>query len=403
VPLGVLLLALVVGTGTLGVHPAAASASVEASASIGREPTAEELHRQDEQLKNLAARAREQAGDVRTAQHQLQLSALTAGAALERYTSTLRHLQTLQSEEDTQLRALEDARADVETKRRELGRWARQTYAGGPLAANPTLSTLFSASSTDQLDSTLQVLRRIGTGRSHTVNAVRRAESVRARAAEAAAAASEQAAAVAVRAAADRDAADTAVRAQRRLLGQAEADLGLTQTDATAVRERRAALSARLAAGGTGSDRDNRVTGTVGDCRGEAVEQYPNGQIPLSALCSLATAPDHHLRADAAFAFDRMAAAYATHFGTGICVTDSYRSLAEQLALYARKPRLAARPGTSNHGWGTATDLCGGIQRFGSAQHLWMAENAPAYGWFPPAWAQEGGSRPEPWHWEYGG
>ncbi len=71
--------------------------------------------------------------------------------------------------------------------------------------------------------------------------------------------------------------------------------------------------------------------------------------------------------------------------------------------MRAAKPTLAAVPGTSNHGWGTAVDLCGGIQTFGSAQHVWMRQNAPLYGWYLPSWAQQTGSKPEPWHWEYGG
>jgi hypothetical protein len=32
-----------------------------------------------------------------------------------------------------------------------------------------------------------------------------------------------------------------------------------------------------------------------------------------------------------------------------------------------------------------------------------MRENAPLYGWYHPTWAQQGGGKPEPWHWEYGG
>jgi LAS superfamily LD-carboxypeptidase LdcB len=32
-----------------------------------------------------------------------------------------------------------------------------------------------------------------------------------------------------------------------------------------------------------------------------------------------------------------------------------------------------------------------------------MQQNAALYGWFHPAWAQAGGSLPEPWHWEYAG
>jgi D-alanyl-D-alanine carboxypeptidase len=32
-----------------------------------------------------------------------------------------------------------------------------------------------------------------------------------------------------------------------------------------------------------------------------------------------------------------------------------------------------------------------------------MLTHAPLFDWFHPAWAEPGGSRPEPWHWEYGG
>ena len=32
-----------------------------------------------------------------------------------------------------------------------------------------------------------------------------------------------------------------------------------------------------------------------------------------------------------------------------------------------------------------------------------MKANAPAYGFVHPDWAEPGGSRPEPWHWEYVG
>jgi LAS superfamily LD-carboxypeptidase LdcB len=109
------------------------------------------------------------------------------------------------------------------------------------------------------------------------------------------------------------------------------------------------------------------------------------------------------LRPDAAAAFNRLSKAFAGTFGTPICVTDSYRTYAQQVDLYARKPALAAIPGTSNHGWGTAGDLCGGINRFGTPEHEWMVVNAPGYGWFHPAWARSDGSRPEPWHFEFGG
>jgi LAS superfamily LD-carboxypeptidase LdcB len=68
-----------------------------------------------------------------------------------------------------------------------------------------------------------------------------------------------------------------------------------------------------------------------------------------------------------------------------------------------RKPHLAATPGTSVHGWGLAVDLCGGVERFGTTQNTWLLAHAPAHGWSHPAWAAAGGSRPEPWHFEYAG
>jgi LAS superfamily LD-carboxypeptidase LdcB len=84
-------------------------------------------------------------------------------------------------------------------------------------------------------------------------------------------------------------------------------------------------------------------------------------------------------------------------------VTDSYRSYAAQVDVFARKPGLAAVPGRSKHGWGLAVDFCGGVQSFDGEAHHWMQANAARYGWVHPAWAEPGGSMPEPWHWEFQG
>jgi cell wall-associated NlpC family hydrolase len=129
---------------------------------------------------------------------------------------------------------------------------------------------------------------------------------------------------------------------------------------------------------------------------------YPNGLIPPSALCPIGVG-SHRLRCDAAAAWRAMAAAFAGAFGTQLCITDSYRTYASQVRLYGQKPALAAVPGTSNHGWGLAVDLCGGVERFGTAQYHWMVANAGRYGWLHPNWADPGNGREEPWHWEYAG
>ncbi|GAB3876393.1 hypothetical protein GCM10029964_023140 [Kibdelosporangium lantanae] len=128
---------------------------------------------------------------------------------------------------------------------------------------------------------------------------------------------------------------------------------------------------------------------------------YPNGMIPGTALCPIGIG-DHRLRCDAAQAFQLMSTGFARAFGRPLCVTDSYRTFDEQVRLYGAKPALAAVPGTSNHGWGLAVDMCGGAQSFGTPEHRWLEANAGAYGWTNPPWAQPGRGREEPWHWEFG-
>ena len=98
-----------------------------------------------------------------------------------------------------------------------------------------------------------------------------------------------------------------------------------------------------------------------------------------------------------------MNSAFTGAFGRPLCVTDSYRTFESQVRLYGLKPALAAIPGTSNHGWGLAVDLCGGIQSFGTPEYAWMTRYAPNFGWSNPPWAQPGRGREEPWHWEFVG
>lgn len=139
------------------------------------------------------------------------------------------------------------------------------------------------------------------------------------------------------------------------------------------------------------------------DGRTQDVTRYANGRLPGDVLCVLPGDSGEQLRADAAVAFVRLAAGYQEALGEPICVTDGYRTLAEQQQLRRLKPRFAARPGYSEHGWGLAVDLSCGVQSFRTVQHGWLVEHAGDYGWFLPAWAQRGGARPEPWHWEFSG
>ena len=75
---------------------------------------------------------------------------------------------------------------------------------------------------------------------------------------------------------------------------------------------------------------------------------------------------------------------YRARFGQDICLTDGYRSYAAQVSVRNRKPGLAARPGTSEHGFGLAVDLCGGVESQGEG-YWWLRENAGAFGYENPA------------------
>jgi zinc D-Ala-D-Ala carboxypeptidase len=135
----------------------------------------------------------------------------------------------------------------------------------------------------------------------------------------------------------------------------------------------------------------------------EAAKAFGNGQIPQNLLRPIPWASHKVLRADAAIQLERLNAAFRARFGTDLGITDAYRSYADQVAVKAARGFWAAPPGTSNHGWGVAVDLGTGIATYGSDTYRWMAENAGKFGWVNPAWAQPGGNKPEPWHWEYQG
>jgi hypothetical protein len=136
-------------------------------------------------------------------------------------------------------------------------------------------------------------------------------------------------------------------------------------------------------------------------CDGEVANlNAANGYIDTADMCELWMG-GHYLRADAAVALAELNVAYRKQFGTSISITDSYRSYRQQVSVRARKPGLAARPGTSQHGWGLAVDLAGGVQN-ADVHYRWLRANAPKFGWDNPAWARSGGAGPyEPWHWEY--
>jgi hypothetical protein len=183
-------------------------------------------------------------------------------------------------------------------------------------------------------------------------------------------------------------------------LSIARATEAVALDDAAARAAAEASAAAALAAAREAAARN---AGVLALCTGADYRGQSNGFLDPATLCPLDDAPGHALRPDAAAAFNAMNAEHKAQLGTPLCVSDSYRSYAGQVDVYARKPGLAAVPGTSNHGWGLAVDFGCGVERFGSEKHVWMRQNAVRFGWFHPGWAQQGGSRPEAWHWEFAG
>ncbi|WP_369370676.1 D-alanyl-D-alanine carboxypeptidase family protein [Promicromonospora sp. Populi] len=192
----------------------------------------------------------------------------------------------------------------------------------------------------------------------------------------------------------------------QQLITEADADAvvsvkaGPTPEELAAAKE--AAVKERKASAARAAEREAAQARAAAEAMAEAAKSYPNGQIPSSVLCELSWAPGEQLRCDAAVALEDLNTAFRAEFGRDLEVSDGYRSYAEQVSVAATRGGLAAVPGTSNHGWGQAVDLSGGIESFGSAEHSWMVTNAGTYGWEHPLWAQAGGTKPEAWHWEYG-
>ena len=358
------------------------------------------------QAEALAAQVRAGTASLEDATAELKKLRAQANAALEAYATAKRTAADARlAEKSAAAKVLTDqeAAADAQVA---LNRLAAQAYRAGPLNGTTSgLSSLLGASDPAEFLRRAHDVRSAATERSATLRSLQSTvEAGRVAAADAdAAAAKATAAEAAVNATAAQRA--TLVTSASRLVAALAANLsgkgGAAQSaKALSVIEQR--KLAEVLARARAQSRGESVLG-AGGCKGTDVSAYPNGQLPTDALCPIWGAPGHLLRADAATAFTAMSKAYAAEFGSPICVTDSYRDLPMQQDLFVRKPTLAAVPGTSNHGWGLAADLCDGVQSFGTPQHEWLVANSFQWGWFHPGWAEQSGSRPEPWHWEFSG
>ncbi|MGW6129126.1 M15 family metallopeptidase, partial [Cellulomonas sp. NPDC055163] len=134
-----------------------------------------------------------------------------------------------------------------------------------------------------------------------------------------------------------------------------------------------------------------------------------NGNMAMSAMCRIPWGTDQlgyaqYLRCDAADALTELEAAFRATFGESIAMDLTYRSYADQVAMKQALGPIAAKPGTSSHGLGTALDVqeWPDVYGFGTARYDWLVAHGPAYGWYAPARVRADAAYPEYWHFEYG-
>jgi hypothetical protein len=384
------------------------------------EPSLDQLHEQQRKAAQLDRLADKQVDTTRNAASRLAALAAEASRALDTYVSLRDAAFAARAEESAQRELYDAARLVVKRERSNLGRYAASAYRnGGSAGQMAMIASLLDSHSITEMGRGAADLEWAGNQQSYTLDRVRAAEAEAARAAAAAAAAKEKAEDAERRGRIAKERADQLVNEQRALVAALAEKARSTRSSArqaaneaaqmaharqVAAERRAAAARERQSAVGRGEAvRFNAAAAGSGACRGGDLSSYSNGEVPREMLCPLWGAEWHVLRADAAATFSSMSKAYAANFGRPICVTDSYRSYEMQVDVHQRKPNMTATPGTSNHGWGTAVDLCDGVQSFNTTTYHWMQNNAPRFGWFHPSWADPGGSRPEPWHWEFGG
>jgi hypothetical protein len=173
------------------------------------------------------------------------------------------------------------------------------------------------------------------------------------------------------------------------------------------------------------NDIQSETIGAEANIKTVDVSNYDNGRIPNNKmkknkyLSKSLRGDSTYLMAEASDALDKLMDLFdKTNFPgkQKISFTDGYRSYARQEALYEKYGAgRAAKPGTSNHGWGIAVDMYWGVRTsmfkdsdarpsgFKHPNYVWMLENGKNLGWYNPVALRDDSRTDEWWHWEYHG
>ncbi len=150
----------------------------------------------------------------------------------------------------------------------------------------------------------------------------------------------------------------------------------------------------------------NAPTGNPNKFSYKSIKRMTNGKIDQRALSTVSWDKEKTLIAAPAVAsLTRLNTAFKKKFGKDLTIDLSYRTRATQDYYWKELgPYIAARPGTSNHGWGTAIDFPESYDySFRGKYYKWLKQNSSKYGWVHRKILEEGSPYAEAWHFEYYG
>lgn len=150
----------------------------------------------------------------------------------------------------------------------------------------------------------------------------------------------------------------------------------------------------------------NAPTSNTGKFSYKSVKKMTNGKVDQRALVAMPWDMEKTLiAAPAAASLNKLNAAFKKQFGKNLSIDLSYRTRATQNFYWVDLgPYIAARPGTSNHGWGTAVDFPETYDySFRGKYYKWLKKNSHKFGWVHRKNLEEGSPYAEAWHFEYYG
>lgn len=153
------------------------------------------------------------------------------------------------------------------------------------------------------------------------------------------------------------------------------------------------------------------TTNSKGYTRAQVLRQS-NGKVSSSMLAAVPWDKEKTLiAAPAVKDLTRLNTAFKKQFGKNLDIDLAYRTLDTQKYLYAELGSyIAAKPGTSNHGWGLAIDVPETYDySFRGKYYKWLKANSHKYNWTHrknlEEYRSDGSKNPyaEAWHFEYTG